>query len=155
MNTKLFCYFCLICMPRRLRLSQIEFLQWFMGSIEEGLISCLRKLVFYFQILVLKSVALHGPRMFQRRWYIWMVYKHVCIGALSGISRVFFYNAPKLKTSSLNSKPSTNMLQIYVQESVKDSLEISEEVHAGGRWTQARHIHYVPGFLSHQPPIIE
>ena len=47
------------------------------------------------------------------------------------------------------------MLRIYVWESIKDPLEISEVVHAGGRWTQVRHIHYVPGFLSHQPPIIE
>ena len=50
--------------------------------------------------------------------------------------------------------PSTNMLRIYVLESVKDPLEISEVVHAGGRWTQVRHIHYVPGFLSHQLPIL-
>ena len=47
------------------------------------------------------------------------------------------------------------MLRIYVEESVKDPLEISEVVHAGGRWTQVRHIHYVPGFLTRKPLIIE
>jgi len=39
--------------------------------------------------------------------------------------------------------------------SVKDPLEISELVHGCRRWTKVRHIHYVPGFLTHQPPIIE
>ena len=47
------------------------------------------------------------------------------------------------------------MLQIYVEESGKDPLEITEVVHAGGRWTQVRHIHYVPGFLTRKPLIIE
>ena len=47
------------------------------------------------------------------------------------------------------------MLGIHVQESAKDPLEISELVHGGRRWTQVRHIHYVPGFLTHQPPIIK
>ena len=47
------------------------------------------------------------------------------------------------------------MLRIYVGESSKDPLEISEVVDAGRRRTQVRHIHYVPGFLNHKPPLIE